>query len=143
MEGNTDMPESNYWTRARRATVGRRRVLTGAAGLAALAAAGCSTQSKPQGASPSGSGSAQESPKTGGIFNGTIPFNTPLDPQKVSAQPQRTVAGVYSRLFAFKSGADPKVINNHDLEPDLGLSVESPDATTWTVKLQTDAKFTN
>ena len=125
-------------------TIGRRRVLSSGIGIAALAAAGCSTQSKPQGASLSGSqAGAQETPKTGGIFNGTIPFNTPLDPQKVSAQPQRSVAGVYSRLFAFKSGTDPKVINNHDIEPDLGLTIESPDATTWTVKLRTDAKFTN
>jgi peptide/nickel transport system substrate-binding protein len=136
------MAESNYWTR--RARIGRRRVLAGGAGLAALSVAGCSTQTKPGGASPSGSqGGAQETPKAGGIFNGTIPFNTPLDPQKVSAQPQRSVAGVYSRLFAFKSGVDPKVINNHDIEPDLGLTVESPDALTWTVKLRNDAKFTN
>ena len=100
------MPESNYWTRARRVTIGRRRVLSSGIGIAALAAAGCSTQSKPQGASPSGSqAGAQETPKTGGTFNGTIPFNTPLDPQKVSAQPQRTVAGVYSRLFRFQDRA--------------------------------------
>ncbi len=84
---------------------------------------------------------AQGTPQPGGTLNVYVPSNNPLDPQKVSAQPQRVVAGVYSRLFRFKTGLDPRAITDHDVENDLGVSVESPDAVTWTVKLRPDAKF--
>ena len=48
-----------------------------------------------------------------------------------------------SRPFRFKTDSNPNTINNHDIESDLALSAESPDASTWTVKLRTDAKFQN
>lgn len=127
----------------------RRRLLGSAAGLGAgIVASGlaaCSTGNKAsQSASSSGGAqTSQQTPKPGGTLNAYVPFNTPLDPQKVSAQPQRTVAGVYSRLFRFKAALDPKVLSNHDLENELGLSAESPDAITWTVKLRPDARFAN
>ncbi|HTE85319.1 MAG TPA: ABC transporter substrate-binding protein, partial [Dehalococcoidia bacterium] len=50
---------------------------------------------------------------------------------------------VYSRIFAFKTGLNPEAAADHDIEPDLGLSAESPDAVTWTIKLRPDAKFHN
>ena len=48
-----------------------------------------------------------------------------------------------SRLFRFKAGWDVQASNNHDTEPDLGLSLESPDALTWTIKLRQGVKFQN
>jgi len=80
---------------------------------------------------------------TGGTFNGVIAYNPTLDPQKASAAPQTSVSGVYSRLFRFQTSTDAKTINNHDLENDLGISAESPDGITWTIKLRADAKFSN
>ena len=38
---------------------------------------------------------------------------------------------------------DPKATTNHVIEPELGQTAESPDATTWTIKLRPDAKFHN
>ncbi len=43
----------------------------------------------------------------------------------------------------YKTSTDPTTINDHVTIPDLGMSAESPDAITWTVKLRTDAKFQN
>jgi len=53
------------------------------------------------------------------------------------------VGGAQSRIFRIKTGTDPKVYADHDIESDLGLSAESPDAVTWTIKLRPDAKFHN
>src|SRR5436305_14588868 len=61
----------------------------------------------------------------------------------VSSTDLQPVSGVYSLLFTFKTGTDPKVIADHEVEPDLGVSAESPDGITWTVKLRSDAKFHN
>ena len=46
-----------------------------------------------------------------------------------------------STVFRFKSGSDPQVSFNHEIENELAVSAESPDAQTWTVKLRTDARF--
>jgi len=46
-----------------------------------------------------------------------------------------------SGMFRFKLGVDPKVGLNHDLENELAVSAESPDAVNWTFKLRPDAKF--
>jgi peptide/nickel transport system substrate-binding protein len=86
---------------------------------------------------------AQGTPQRGGILNVYWRDNLPLDPQKVSATPQRAVGGVYSRLLRFKSGLDQNVITNHDVENDLAVSLESPDGLTWTAKLRPDARFQN
>jgi peptide/nickel transport system substrate-binding protein len=51
------------------------------------------------------------------------------------------VGGVYSRLFRFKTAADPSVAESKEPESDLALSAESPDAITWTIKLRPNAKF--
>jgi peptide/nickel transport system substrate-binding protein len=66
-----------------------------------------------------------------------------LDPQKLSASPQKVVGGVYSRLLRYKVGADPNTVADHNTESDLALSLESPDAVTWTAKLRSDAFFHN
>ena len=128
----------------------RRRLLvaTGAAGLAGASALGglaCSRRASPSattGASP-GAQAGQGAPQSGGTLNAYLSYNAPLDPQKVSANAQQAISGVMSRVFRFKTGTDPAVITNHDIENDLGISAESPDAVTWTVKLRPDAKFQN
>jgi peptide/nickel transport system substrate-binding protein len=48
-----------------------------------------------------------------------------------------------SRLFRYKTGPTPETITNHDVEPDLALSAESPDAVTWSFKLRPNATFHN
>ena len=53
----------------------------------------------------------------------------------------QAVSAAMSRLFRFKSGPDPKVILDHDLDNELALSAESPDAVTWTIKLRSGASF--
>jgi peptide/nickel transport system substrate-binding protein len=138
--------ESEYWLRWR---LNRRRlVAAGGAGLLALGAAACSTRTATpsSGTSAGGASSSQSSggsPQPGGTLNVYRNINPPLDPQKVSASPQFAVAGVYSRLFRFKTGLDPKVFPDHNVEADLGMSAESPDAITWTIKMRQDARFTN
>ena len=88
-----------------------------------------------------GTQTAQDAPKPGGTFSGYLGSNFPLDPQKLSGSAHVVTGGVYSRLLRFKSGLDPNLITNHDVENDLAISLESPDALTWTVKLRPDAKF--
>jgi peptide/nickel transport system substrate-binding protein len=143
------MSDSAYWTAwiySKR--IGRKRLLQSSAALGAgtlaTAFSACATKtgSTPQSTSGAAANSGQTA-KQGGTYNGYVPLNTPLDPQKVSAQPQRTVAGVYSRLFRFKTGLDPAILSNREIENELGVSAESHDAVTWTVKIRPDARFTN
>src|SRR5205814_10285900 len=49
----------------------------------------------------------------------------------------------YSHLFRYKAGTDPATYLQYQLEPDLGLSGESPDGLTWTIKLRSGANFFN
>ncbi len=132
----------------RRARISRRRLLSGVtlstAALGASWLTGCSTQSK-GGAARQGvaASSSPESPKTGGTLNVYLNFNPPLDPHKISASAQDAPGGAMSRLFRFKTGVDPKAGTDHELENDLGVSAESPDAVTWTIKLRPDGKFQN
>ena len=146
------MSDETYWMRPSRSRLGRRqllsRVAVGTAGLSGAALLACSN--KRSGGTNSGgqagqgaSGGARGKPQYGGTFNTSMPSNAILDPQKVSAAPQTAISGVMSRLFLFKTDTDPNAIANHDLDSDLGLSAESPDAVTWTIKLRTDAKFQN
>jgi len=130
--------------------VTRRRLLRAAGVGGALAAGtalvGCGAKPAPATSSSQTAGNSAAgsgTPRTGGTVNVYLPYNPPLDPQKVSAAAQQAVGGSYSRLFRFKTGTDPKVITDHDLENDLALSIESPDASTWTVKLRPDATFHN
>ncbi len=137
------MEREGYWREAARTRVARRRLLiaagTGAAGLAAFA---CSTRSRSgAGAQPPAQSAA--APQRGGTYTPYIQYNAILDPHKAQAGAQTVIGGVYGRVFRFTTGADPKVFTDHNIEPDLGLSAESPDAVTWTVRLRPDAKFHN
>jgi peptide/nickel transport system substrate-binding protein len=148
--------DTNYWTRITTRRLARRRVLAaGGAGAAALALAACG--SKPQSSGTSGSSGssaaggasgtqaapASGSPVIGGTYTYYYMNNPRLDPQKESAGNQVSVSGVYSRLFSMKTGTNPRDFTDHDLQNDLGMSAESPDAITWTVKMRGDAKFHN
>lgn len=73
------------------------------------------------------------------------PTNAPtLDPQRTTSYFTFQPCGaVYSRIFDLQVGPDPTISESAETIPDLGLSAESPDAITWTVKLRTDATFQN
>ncbi|HTE85769.1 MAG TPA: ABC transporter substrate-binding protein [Dehalococcoidia bacterium] len=142
------MAEPGFWTAVQRRRLNRRQTLAGAAwGAAALAGAGtlaCGNAKKvSQGAPSATNRGASETPKPGGNLSIFVQTNYPLDPQKVSALAQQIPGGAMSRIFKYKPSLEPATITNHDFEPDLGLSAESPDAITWTVKLRADAKFQN
>jgi peptide/nickel transport system substrate-binding protein len=115
----------------------------GAVSLAAASLAACGSRGKSAPAAQAGPGAASAQPTLGGTFNTYITYNAVLDPQKVSAGAQVAVGGVYSRLFRFVAGADVRTFTDHDVENDLAASIESPDATTWTVKLRPNAGFHN
>jgi peptide/nickel transport system substrate-binding protein len=150
MAGNvrTQAPDENYWTALQRRALTRRRLLTaGAAGsaVAGLALAGCSGQSKSGGAASQSTATAASAgtPKSGGNLVVYLTSNYPLDPQKVSAAAQVVPGTAMSRIFQFKTDTNAATITDHITQPDLGMSAESPDAITWTVKLRPDAKFHN
>ncbi|HTE85890.1 MAG TPA: hypothetical protein VK821_14270 [Dehalococcoidia bacterium] len=148
------MSDVSYWMHRKR-RLSRRSALRGIAtatgrGLTGPLLAGCS------GRKPSGSGPAapdqrvsQGAPTPGGTFNTYITQEPAgLDPQLVTYPGgEQITSGVQSRLFRYKtatrSGPRPNAIDDIESEPDLGLTAESPDAITWTVKLRTDAKFSN
>lgn len=148
------MGEQNYWTRAQQRRVSRRQVVAGAAaglGLAGMFLAGCGqkkTTSRTAAGTSSASG-AQGTPKLGGTYNIALATEpTSIDTQIVTGLSDDMIAsGGMSRPFRFQTAAwnssNPDLIDNAEPEPDLALSAESPDAITWTLKLRTDAKFTN
>ncbi len=144
------MQEQSYWRTWQQARLSRRRVLSaaaaGGAGAAGVALLGCGSPAKQTSSSTSGAQATQAAagpPKNGGQFNTALRTFAPLDPQKVSASPQEMISGSLSRVFQYQTGLDPTVIEDHNPIPDIGLSAESPDAVTWTVKLRPDAKFQN
>jgi peptide/nickel transport system substrate-binding protein len=133
--------DKGYSSAWRRRGLNRRRLLAGSAagaGVATLAACGNRQQPAATGGS---SAAAPASPQTGGTLSFYVTREYRLDPQQGSGVDQTTSAGVTSRVFRLKTGLDPKVSDDHEIEPDLGLTAESPDAITWTIKLRPDVKF--
>jgi peptide/nickel transport system substrate-binding protein len=142
------MQPVNVWTQKARARLSRRTVLARAAGgglvIAGSGLVACSPRpANPASTAGSAGAPAAGTPQAGGTFNAFAQYNAPLDPQKVSAGAQSSISGVMSRLFRFKAGTDPKVFADHDMENDLAISAESPDAITWTIKVRGDARFGN
>jgi len=141
--------EAGYWGRVSRARIQRRRFLLSGAGAALAVAAtsgACAVAGQSKKGGPAIAGSpGSETPQPGGTLSYYLIGNPPsLDPQRTTAAPTfRTVGGVYSRLFRFKTAHDPSVAEAKEPESDLALSAESPDAQTWTVKLRPLAKFQN
>jgi peptide/nickel transport system substrate-binding protein len=140
------MSDLGVWARQQQQRWSRRRAIGAAASLSGVMVAGglsgCGSR-RPSQTSSTAPAAVNSTPKPGGNLSIFVQTNYPLDPQKVSALAQQIPGGAMSRVFQYKTGLDPKAITNHDLQPDLGLSAESPDAVTWTVKLRTGAKFQN
>ena len=109
----------------------RRRVIAAGAGTGALALGlvACGGRSKPaSGGASTGPSNADGTPKQGGNFNAASNQNPTLDPHRVQGVTNTGISAVMSRVFKFKTGADPNLGSNHELENDLGLNAESPDA---------------
>ena len=141
------MDEQSYWNRPRRRLLSRRSLLaTGAALTGTGLAAACGKSAKTgSGSASAPAPSATDTPRVGGTLNvSQIATPATLDQQRnTSGNIGNVVGAVQSALLRFKTGADFHVAENHDVENDLAVSVESPDAQTWTIKLRTDAKFQN
>jgi peptide/nickel transport system substrate-binding protein len=137
-----------------------------ATGFAALALAGCRSLGSTSSPSSSGSGSSgaagrasdrqfltrsgsppapNQSPRYGGTVAWATGSNPPnLDPHRTSsAFTNDVVSPVLSRLLTYYAAADGITALDRKIVPDLAASVESPDASTWTVKLQPNAKWHN
>jgi len=114
----------------------------GAGGLG-LAMLGCGKKAQ-QGTGSSGP-RATGTPVQGGTLNVPASANAnTLDPHATSVNITTSqVSYVLSRLLRFKTGPDPAVAGNWEMENDLAANVESPDGVTWTVKLRPDARFHN
>ena len=110
------------------------------AGVAALLLRCGSTSSR---TTPSGGSATKGGPQTGGTFTYYWNANPPsLDPQFFATGATTSFAcACMSGILRFKIATDPQVGLNHELENDLAVSIESPDATTWTIKLRNDAQF--
>jgi peptide/nickel transport system substrate-binding protein len=144
--------DGGYWSETRQRRLTRRHLLvaggTGAA-MVSLMAAGCGGQKGSQsgserGASASGT-QAAETPQSGGVYNYYQIGNPPtLDSYRTTSNLTHRLSGaVYNRLFRFKAAHDPSVTESKEVENDLALASESPDALTWTIKLRPDARFHN
>jgi len=122
----------------------RRRVLSSAMAGIAAASAACGQSQRPK--QTGGAQAPSGQPQTGGsltswLVTGNLPS---LDPQQTpSAWTMYSCGAVLSRILRFQTGQDTKIGEDRNVEGDLGASVESPDAITWTVKLRPDAKFHN
>lgn len=128
----------------------QRAVALGGGILAAQWLLACGRGASPQGQLPADVGrsatqAATETPEPGGILTVAHGNNPPtLDPHGTSsAYTHQLLTLAMSRLLAFKTAPDPRVGENREVEGDLALSVESPDAATWIVKLRPEARFHN
>jgi peptide/nickel transport system substrate-binding protein len=126
----------------------RRSVLRGAVGVGTAVAGGgllaCGSKARPSTrTAATGAGQPGGTPLQGGMFNtATDKGPDTWDPHaSVAAQTGNPMSYLASRLFRFRTGRDPKAKEDIDLENDLAVSAESPDALTWTVKLRPGAKF--
>jgi peptide/nickel transport system substrate-binding protein len=157
-----------YWQRLSWQRLSRRSMLRAAGvagGFAALALTGCRTTgtapSPSSGASGSsgaagrasdkqyltraGSPQANQNPRYGGSIAWATGSNPPnLDPHKTSsAFTNDLLSPVLSRLLAYYPAYDGVTALERRIVPDLAASVETPDASTWTLKLQPNAKWHN
>jgi ABC-type transport system substrate-binding protein len=139
--------ERTYWDRFAITRLTRRRLVAGAAGALGLSLSACARGAGSGSSAKSGATSTTAGgvPRSGGVFNLAQAANPPsLDiHQTSSAFTFRAMGPVFNRLFRFKTGPDPMVARNWDLENELGTSAESPDGITWTIKLQPEARFHN
>jgi peptide/nickel transport system substrate-binding protein len=136
---------SSYWTNLAPGSVRRRRLLAGAlAGGLGVALTACRNKKAQQASGASGSQTAG-TPVQGGTLNIAATAGPQTwDIHRTTSFFTFIPAGAaLSRLLRFKTGTNPKTIEDHDVLGELAVSAESADAVTWTVKLRTDAKFQN
>jgi peptide/nickel transport system substrate-binding protein len=142
--------ERNYWQRARH--ISRRRLVAGSAAGLALFAAGCGGKSNSSSGSTSGQAEVKRAapspsggPQNGGTLTTSNRDNAPtLDLHRTTSGYSKAPEGaVLSRLARYQTSLDIQAGEDRKIENDLATSWESPDATTWTVKLRPDAKFHN
>jgi peptide/nickel transport system substrate-binding protein len=134
----------SHWSSLSHTRPSRRRVLAGAAlsaGAGTLAAACGRHQASGSKSSATAGSGGSGTPRLGGTLHAVAQQAevATLDPQAAVSREASTYA--LSTVLRFKAGPDPQVSFNHELENDLAVSAESPDAQTWTVKLRTDARF--
>ena len=135
------------------AAVTRRRALglgLGVAGAGAFAAAcgrGDDKDKKQSAAtqapSTAAASSNSDTPKPGGTGHARISGTPPLDPYaNTTFRAQQLASFTYSRLLKFKTGADPAVAMNWEVQPDLAAGWEvAADGTQVTFKLRQNAAF--
>ena len=152
---------SEYWSRFWKERASRRRFLGGVGlagvGTAGIALVGCgssSSKSTPTSslATPTPGANATATPsdpfanaKRGGTLKGVQQVDPPtIDPYgNASFLTKAYSAFSYSRLFKYDAGPGVKVADLKPV-PDISASYEStPDALSWTVKLNPNAKFHN
>jgi peptide/nickel transport system substrate-binding protein len=140
--------EPSYWlTQAARILSRRRTLALGWAG-GVVAVAGACSRSTPGSTRNTGAptgNSATPAPQLGGTLAIRLGSNPPtLDPHRTTSGPTEGLVGtVASRLLQYRTGADPRVAEDHQVEGDLALNFETQDAATWTVKLRQGARFHN
>lgn len=138
---------SNNNTTSKSSTGGAATKAAGTAGTPAQAAGKAPNQAGSLNSliSRTGKNPAGQKPVMGGTLVTSIFANPPtLDPLMTnSANTMSAASAVYSRLYRFKGPWDIIEGNNHEIEPDLALSFEAPDASTWTYKLRPDVAFQN
>ena len=123
----------------------RRRVLAlGIAGLGigAAALAGCATGRNVGGARPTTQPGVAPVANRGGAWRTAIANDPPsLDPYaSISLNTKLVGAPVYSRLLAYEAGPDlPQV--NFNTVPDAAQALEVPDAKTYILRLNPQARF--
>lgn len=143
--GARDSAAKRNHRHTRRAMLRTGLAIGGVATSSGLAACNTKGTSRSQPSTPGATAGGAGTPRPGGTLNLAQANNpTTLDPQRsTGASTMSPVGAVMSRPFRFKLGADPQVAENHDLENDLAVRAESPDAITWTIKLRPDAQFQN
>src|SRR5215471_10964195 len=114
------MQESAYWSESIQRRIGRRRLIRIAGtSLAAAPFLACRGRGPAQAGSTGASQGSAGPVQPGGTFVWFRNKNDILDPQRVSSSDQQSVAGVYSRVFAFTTGPNPETAADHNIEGDI------------------------
>lgn len=116
-----------------------------------LVACGGDDDNQGSGSRTSGAGSSNQitaptgEPKRGGVMSYRVIGTPPLDPHTNTSFRAQVQAGhTYSRMLKFKTGIDPAVSYNYEVEPDLAASHElTDDGTRLIFTLQPNATFHN
>jgi peptide/nickel transport system substrate-binding protein len=123
----------------------RRALLAAGGGAAALALAACGPRPKPS--QPAAATATSATPKSRGTYLVNPVYGNPphLDLHTTTSVFSQTVVNyVAGRLWNVQSAPlDFNVWSTAAGVPNLALSAESPDATTWTLKLRNDVKWHN